>query len=106
MTYIQVNIGRNVGTTPMSDTDWDTFADEVAFAIYHSANRREAFSTIDNIELHNGTGVYDGISEDSRHISSFWEDGFDLDQLRTMLRDTRVVYGQDAIALIVGSELI
>lgn len=104
--YIQVNIGRNVGNTPMLDDKWNEFQGRVAFAIYNAANCWEAFSLIDNTELHTGFGAYDGVTEESCHISSYWEDGFDLDQLKTELAELKTWFGQDAIALIVGSELV
>lgn len=102
--YIQANIGRNIDNTPMTDTQWDTFTGSVAFAIYAAATD-SGFDPLD-VEIHNGTGSYAGISEDSRHLSAYSEAGFDLDSLRAELREIKGWYGQDAIALIVGSELI
>ena len=104
--YIQVNIGRNIGTEPMDDKSWSTFKGRVAYAIYNSANCWEAFVIRTNVELHDGMGRYNGITEDSSHISSYWEDGFDLDQLREELRTVRDIYGQDSIALLTESELV
>lgn len=102
--FIQANIGRNVNDTPMSEDKWDTFAGSVAFAIYANAN--DVNLDMLDIEVHNGTGSFEGISEDSRHISVYSEAGFDLDNLRDDLREIKGWYDQEAIALIVGSELI
>ena len=56
--------------------------------------------------MHSGQGSWEGGSEESVHISSYWEDGFDLRQLKAELAQLKEWFEQDTIALIVGSELI
>lgn len=105
--YIQVNFGRNIDNVAMGTDEWELFQGRVAFSIYMAANDAEAkFSVLDNIEDHYGKGTWGEVTEESCHISSYWGEGFDLDLLRAELTKLKEWYKQDAIALIVGSELI
>lgn len=103
--YIQVNIGRNVNETPMSDSDWEQFQTRVTFALIFAANDVD-IDVLEFVELHLGEGSYDGITEDSAHLSAYSESGFDIGHLTELLKEIKVAYQQDAIALITGSELI
>ncbi len=110
MTYIQVNIGRNVGNEPMSEENWDWFQSSVkdtiasAIRVLNDVPRAEILS---QIETHLGLGNWGEIDpEESAHISIFSELSIDLDYLRENLGLHRRMFDQDAIALIVGSELI
>ena len=114
--YIQVNIGRNVGDKPLEIVDWESFQNSCRAALYQSANgnfwsesptgrkNREVF--FDAVEYNHGSGTWENGVEESCHISVFWEYGFDLDNLRELLKDVKDYFGQDNIALIIGSELI
>lgn len=103
--YIQVNIGRNIGDTPMSDNMWDMFKEQIAQIIRRSvkADYRDVSGL--NIEFHEGLGMW-GNQEDSCHISLYDERGFDLLELQRDLKWMRSEYEQDSVALIIGSELI
>lgn len=110
--YVQVNIGRNYNTSnresldqpplTFSDAKWSEFVNTIRTAIDFAA--RGTYSP--TIEVHYGKGSWSGGVEESAHVSSFNPDGFDLEALRFMIEDARFTYSQDAIALIVGSELI
>lgn len=119
--YVQVNFGRNVGTVPMAPPLWDSFTSDVVRVIVHYAadmSGGEPVGYIADAELHDGFGTWDGVEEQSRHLSLFWEDNTPADQrifsddllagerLRKDLRELADAYGQDNVALIVGSELI
>jgi len=119
--YIQVNFGRNVGTVPMSQPLWDAFTSDVVRVIVHYAadmSGGEPVSYIADVELHNGYGTWGDTPEESRHLSLFWEDNTPADKrdyaadlkagerLRKDLQEVADSYGQDNVALIVGSELI
>lgn len=103
-TYVQVNIGRNVDGTPMPAAQWARFQAKMHEVLTNS--------TIGGgvVSVHQGRGAWaseDGNtveSEDSAYFSTFAV--VDLDALRYALAHYRTVYNQDAIALIVGSELI
>ncbi|QWS69374.1 hypothetical protein SEA_NECROPHOXINUS_8 [Microbacterium phage Necrophoxinus] len=102
--YVQVNIGRNVGGIRMPASKWSRFRGEVESTLFNSIIGRGIVSE------HVGAGAWlseNGNtveSEESAYLSTFAV--VDLDALRTALASLRVKYGQDAIALIVGSELI
>lgn len=102
-TYVQVNIGRNVGDKPMRAGEWARFRGEVESTLFNAIIGRGIVSE------HRGMGAWlsengqTTQSEESAYLSTFAV--VDLDALRTALRRLRVKHGQDAIALIVGSEL-
>lgn len=102
-TYVQVNIGRNVGDVPMSPRNWAGFMGSVEGAL------RAATIGKGVISVHTGRGAWTDdngmtVSEDSAYFSTFAV--VDVPALRTALAKVREFAGQDAIALIVGSELI
>ena len=108
--YVQINIGRNVDGMPMSRKAWASFIDESAAALVYAATidnaERRSMLRDDVVEIHTGTGSYGGIREDSAHVSMFHSDGIDADDVRAVMADVAARYGQDAVALIVGSELV
>ena len=99
MIYIQVNIGRNVQDKPMSNREWTYFKWDVYDTLVN-------LKGIDYLEWHLGKGQYKGIVEESCHISALVQGDIDLDHLRAKLAIIKDTYQQDAIALIVGSELL
>lgn len=103
--YVQVNIGRNVEESPMSAERWDEFINHAIMVVTDAANG-DKLKANKAIEVHRGNGNWDGVPEDSAHISLFWADGFDLVGLRAYLRILKQLYVQDNIALITSSELI
>lgn len=105
MSYLQVNIGRNVGNEPMNDDDWEQFQQDVATAIRRSIKSDSRVNESLPFEFHEGQGNWMG-AEESCHISLFDERGFDLGGLRADLVHIKLHYRQDAVALIPGSELV
>ena len=91
--YVQANFGRNIGIEPMSAERWEEFA------------RRVATAFLVDTETHFGTGTYGGITEDSAHVSGFMPTS-GIPFLRVELSDLAAEFGQDSIALVIGSELI
>lgn len=114
VTYAQANIGRNVGDIPMTEARWMEFQHAVAMRMGIAAMGKDgkpsgpdlSIAVAHDCQFHYGRGMWDGVPEDSAHISIFWEPGLDIDQLRGMLKSLAHKYGQDAIALIAGSELV
>ena len=121
--YIQVSIGRNfvpdrfnpTGGT-LSDLEWGQFKNEivnnlVATALLDSAVVSQDIwdKVLSQVEIHNGQGSYEGIPEESCHISLFVQGGLtekSLGDFREYLYRIKKEYGQSTIALLVGSELI
>lgn len=102
-------IGRNISTSTsayeMSAVRWETFIDYVSeqLSVY-------VFRTDDAIEIHRGTGVWDGVKEDSAKITLLKAQApleeKALDDLRRHLSELARMFDQDAIALTIGeSEL-
>ena len=98
MEYVQVNIGRNVGDEPMSSELWNDF-------VTAASNVIADCSDIKSIETHFGVGYWEGGMEDSCHVSAL-ASFVDVDTLREQLGYVAAEFGQDAVALIVGSELV
>lgn len=101
--YIQVNIGRNVGRVEMSGEEWAAFKRTVRSALATTVGTNQ-------VDHHDGFGVWDGVSEHSAHLSAYVPRGVTaarLDILRDALRGAAHTFNQDAVALIVTeSELI
>lgn len=90
--YIQANIGRNyqhegdasngVTTEAFSDFLWARFQEDTKNAIQR-ATRRAMPDTLsfgdafENFEVHTGTGTWNGVTEESAHVSLYLDhDGF------------------------------
>lgn len=103
-TYVQVNIGRNVDGVAMPAGAWSRFQGKIEDVLRNSILGQGVVSTHKGMGAwlsENGNTVQ---SEESAYISTFAV--VDLDALRLAIAHYRTVYNQDAIALIVGSELI
>lgn len=104
-TYVQVNIGRSVGAEPMNADAWEAFQSAIVRAFIDAMT-----NGLENVEIHTGQGFWnddvtgDLVSEDSVHVSSFGD--YDVSALRADVSAIGHTYGQDAVALIVGSELV
>lgn len=121
--YIQVNIGRNfvpdrfnpTGGT-LSDLEWGEFKNDIVNNLVATVLTDSADVSQDNwekvlnqVEIHNGQGSYEGIPEESCHISMFVQGGLSeksLGDFRRYLFKLKKEYSQGTIALIIGSELI
>lgn len=97
---VQASIGRNIGSEPLSRSDWVHFINDVSDAIREQNEKPE---------FHFGTGVWEGISEDSAHITVYRANITDEYRyaIRQNLARIAFTYGQEAIALTISeSELI
>lgn len=121
--YIQINIGRNFVPNRhnptggvLSDLDWGEFKNDivdnlVAIVLNESddISQDNWQKVLDQVEIHNGQGSYNGIPEESCHISLYVHGELteeSLGDLRSYLFNLKKEYSQGSIALIVGSELI
>jgi len=110
-------IGRNFSPThplpglqnkPMTLSAWARFVEDVQAEMvkYLQVWQVEPVT----VEIHRGTGVWDGVTEDSAKITVLRNDYADADylrELRQVLSFLAREYGQDAIAFTVGtSELL
>ncbi len=110
MYALTVTIGRNYGQsarpelrgTPMSDQVWSEFEDRVNELLVNCTDSG-------SVEMHHGTGVWDGMREESTKVTLLIENPLNVNEgyIRVNLEDLARTYGQDAIALTIGqSELI
>ncbi len=115
-TYIQVNIGRNVGDVPMSDLRWLDFQNEVMHALLDliaDVENEPNFRT-SRIEIHDGVGSWGGDrEEESLHLSILLSPitpapmtNRAMVSFKHRLQEIAAEYGQEAIALITGSRLL
>ena len=107
--YAQPNIGRNVKNEPMTDWMWEWFQDgatNVLIGATHVAAAGRSGVKREDVQVHTGRGEWDGVPEDSAHISLFWEHGIDADYVREQAAVVARMFEQDAVAVIVGSELV
>lgn len=94
--YVQINIGQG----ELTHEEWDGFQDATIIALRESV-RGESDAPI---EVHDGAGWWDEEVENSAHVSIVAD--VDTYALRTKLTELKATYNQDAITLIVGSDLI
>ena len=109
MTYssIHITFGRNVGTTPLAQTDWDAFIldVQVELKLFLAANDLPSDTPV---EVHHGIGKYDGVYEASAKVSTYFEGDLpDTTNLKQAVGKVAFIYGQDSIAFAAGeSELV
>lgn len=103
--YVQVNVGRNVGDIPMGIELWHAYIWDVASNIITSSLDGFPYP-FERLEGTVARFDEDGqlVEEDTLHLAVTID--LDADALRRALAATAKKYGQDAIALILGSELI
>jgi hypothetical protein len=99
-TYVQVNIGRNIGDEIADITSWSIFQAKVAAAITRASQREPRW-----VEYHDKDVSLPVPIEQGVHISAMLYRPR-LDALRADLRAIKHDHKQDSIALIVGSELL
>lgn len=69
--FVQVNVGRNINDTPMSEAQWLMFRTEATDMLIDNVVRATGHVIdIDDIEYHYGTGYWGDVAEDSCHISA------------------------------------
>lgn len=108
MSYVQANLGRNIGPIPMPLEAWEAFRREVRAVLAMTTGAP-------NVDEHLGTGKWTDetggiVWEESAHLSVYTDSTMSLFNTRT-LRDSLAGlarrYNQDAVALIIAqSELI
>lgn len=103
---VTATFGRNIGTEPMSDEDWDNFTEDVKSAIESSMGYREHFLS----DTKTGVGEWDMSKEESRSVKYIYVHApsvFQASAIRRRVSAIRFAYKQDAIAIEFGeSELI
>lgn len=109
-TYAQLNVGRNVGSVPMDDSRWKWLV-STAQSVLMGAQHLVGNSPMGNAQrgdtqVHYGAGCWGGVAEESAHISLFWEQGMRVEYIREQAAVVARMFEQDAIAVIIGSELI
>ena len=60
-------IGRNVGTEPMTITDWEQFIEDVRSDMLRFAV--ESAIHVESVETHRGKGTWEGVEEESAKIT-------------------------------------
>lgn len=94
MAAIVVSIGRNVDDVPMDTDTWDAFKGETMWAAQATAETIYSRSE--------GVGTWEGKREDT-YVVTFEARDYNLPRLREKLGKLAARYGQDAIALTVGT---
>jgi hypothetical protein len=99
MRTVMVSIGRNIGNEPMSDRDWTAFVNATSNAI-----RRAGESP----EIHFGHGTWDGIREESAHITVYRHTDTEIPRtaIYERLAFLAEYFGQDAIALSISEPIL
>lgn len=82
-----VTIGRNRGTSPMSEDEWREFRDLTELSLAGALEPQHLF-------IYDGTGEWEGVAEDSACFLVLSEHDHDLGPLLAMLAEA---FGQDAI---------
>ncbi len=107
VTYAQLNIGRNVGSEPMPHAQWAWFVGSAQNALAEASRvASDAWAKPCDTQVMYGRGEWQGMGEDAAYVSLYWEDGIDVAHLREQAAIMASMFDQDAIALVVGSELI
>ena len=101
-TYAQLNIGRNIGGKPMSDKRWQDFILRASSALSIAARGgdNDLVALVDNCEVHLGTGEWQGVAEESAHISLYNADGFYALLLEIMAGKLADMFDQDLVAVV------
>ena len=113
--FIQVSIGRNDSNGRMDAAHWNHFQQDVKDVILTSIYTphpmlEENWALAPKIETHYGEGEWDGVKEESAHLSVYFPTpaGVAAHRVREMLdRDLSILaydYDQDAIAYVVATE--
>jgi hypothetical protein len=112
--FIQVSIGRNDSNGRMDDDHWDHFQqdvkDVIITSIYAPHPNLPALSLEPKIETHYGEGEWEGVKEESAHLSLYFPTpaGVAAHRVREMMDQdlSRLAYDydQDAIAYVVATE--
>lgn len=96
--YVQLNIGRNIDGKAMYLDHWYQFVTAASNVLINSTGPGVT-------ERHYGTGEWDGVTEESAHISIL-TDSLDMTLLTAGVEQLKADYQQDSIALIIGSHLL
>ena len=112
--FIQVSIGRNDSNGRMDAAHWNHFQrdvkDAIVIAVYAPHPTLEGLRLEPRIETHYGEGEWEGVKEESAHLSLYFPTppGVAAHRVRAALEDdlSRLAYDydQDAIAYVVATE--
>ena len=94
--WVQFNIGRNVNDVPMSQYRWLDFTHRTVRGLVRLG------ADYDSVEIHDGVGTFDGITEDSRHIAAMLRDDVDVNALMAHAAELETGYDQDMVAVLIG----
>lgn len=96
---VTVSIGRNVGSTPLRQHEWDAFTSDVHGTL---ANYCDTFY----VTAAESVGYWDGIAEDSRTWVAETDSPEAPDALVRTLAIVARLYRQDAIAVTTGTTVL
>lgn len=98
MYAIVVTFGRNVGTTPMSDTRWAEFIEDVRGTLRQNTFERQRVQ----LNTTEGMGEWDGIPEPNAQVTVLLRSQVSEEAQATLKRDLSELarfYEQEAIAV-------
>lgn len=90
----------------LTDESWANFTDRVLDALKSFESRVGGLESTWT-EIHNGVGAWEGVLEESRKITLFYETdgmpvGIETADLKQQLLSIRTGYYQDAVAVVIG----
>lgn len=101
---VSLTFGRNVRDEPMSTKDWSLFQIRASTDLNNTFEDRVEF-----VDVHQGVGVWEGISEQSCKITAIINGAVTADEttkLRVAAADLAARFQQDAVALSVGQSFL
>lgn len=102
-TAVHITAGRNIGTEQMHLDRWETFVTRIQRALRLAADLNGLGAI--PVEVHYGTGSYEGVKEDSVKVSTYFEgeapEGF-AQMLTVGLAHQARAFEQESIALSIG----
>jgi hypothetical protein len=105
--HVIINIGRNIGDTPMDDGRWAYFKNLTLCAIDEAIRDYSHGSGVPQVHVFTGGAAWRGGSEQSASFQVWQFDELDMHTLREELRKLADTFGQEAIALtIAGTEFV
>jgi hypothetical protein len=101
MKQLSVTIGQNIGNTPMTATNWESFKRAVKLAIYRGYIDASRLETLFESESE-FAGIWEGVPEISYRVTVLIDTvatPYDIETVRSYLRYLLDRYKQDAIAI-------
>lgn len=94
---VRVAIGRNVGDDPLPDSLWTNFQNAIWGTLL-----AHVVSGDPRVEIHHGSGTFEGVTEESAVLSLIGATAFDEDGFLFAVRRIAKVFGQKAVAVTFG----